>query len=175
LGGEPTFDADSTSQTPDAASAFFSETPIGSIGIAADGDAITHIVFSTDKGLPGTIRETPAITDAARQIEEYLAGQRKDFNLTLKLSGTDFHRAVRDALRAIPYGETRTYGQIATSIGNPRACLAVGMANNRNPISIVVPCHRVIGAIGTLVGYGGGLDIKEHLLRLERARGGTRI
>ncbi len=110
-----------------------------------------------------------ALTDLViAQLDEYFAGERKTFDFPMALYGTEFQKTVWKALCAIPYGETRTYGQIASAIGNPRASRAVGMANNRNPISIVVPCHRVIGANGSLVGYGGGLAMKEGLLALEK-------
>lgn len=114
------------------------------------------------------LRETPLLKRAGTQLLEYLAGERKEFDLPLAFEGTEFQQAVWKALLTIPYGQTRSYGQIAASIGNPRACRAVGMANNRNPIAIFVPCHRVIGANGKLVGYGSGLDIKEKLLNLEK-------
>lgn len=149
-------------------SVFFYDTAVGRIGIAADGDAITHLVFGEDSRLPGEVRETPAIAAAAGQIAEYLAGMRDTFDVTLKPAGTEFQRAVWRELQTIPYGETLSYGEIARRIGRPKACRAVGMANNRNPISIIVPCHRVIGADGSLVGYGGGLDVKRKLLALEK-------
>jgi methylated-DNA-[protein]-cysteine S-methyltransferase len=97
-----------------------------------------------------------------------MSGRRKDFNLPLEPKGTAFQKAAWDALLTIPYGETRSYGQMAAQVGNPKACRAIGLANNRNPIAIVIPCHRVIGADGKLVGYGGGLHIKVHLLALEK-------
>lgn len=111
--------------------------------------------------------ETPLLREARRQLEAYLAGRLRDFDLPLAPRGTPFQLKVWRALTRIPYGETRSYKQIAEAVDCPRSCRAVGMANNRNPISIVIPCHRVIGADGTLVGYGGGLPIKECLLRLE--------
>ena len=108
-----------------------------------------------------------------RQCEEeltaYFAGTLRTFSVPLQPVGTPFQLSVWEALRQIPYGETRTYAQIAEAIGNPKACRAVGMANNRNPISILIPCHRVIGAGGALVGYGGGLEVKKFLLALEGA------
>jgi len=104
---------------------------------------------------------------ARQQLEEYFAGERKDFDLPLHLSGTDFQIQVLQELRRIPYGETRSYGDIAKRIGRPKAMRAVGAANGRNPIPIIVPCHRVIGSSGDLTGFGGGLDTKEALLRLE--------
>ncbi|NLY70869.1 MAG: methylated-DNA--[protein]-cysteine S-methyltransferase [Clostridiales bacterium] len=113
-------------------------------------------------------KETDLLREASKQLDEYFMGNRFKFDLPLFLSGTEFQLKVWKALESIPYGETRSYKQIAEAIGNPKACRAVGMANNRNPISIIIPCHRVIGSSGRLVGYGGGLDIKEKLLQLER-------
>ncbi|WP_165072424.1 methylated-DNA--[protein]-cysteine S-methyltransferase [Desulfovibrio sp. ZJ200] len=112
-------------------------------------------------------QESPILRRARAQLEEYLAGRRRSFDLPLAPRGTDFQRKVWEALTRIPYGETRSYKQIAEAVGCPRGCRAVGLANNRNPISIVIPCHRVIGADGSLVGYGGGLPLKKALLRLE--------
>ena len=110
-----------------------------------------------------------AVSDNAfKQINEYFEGKRKTFDFLIKAEGTDFQKKVWRALCAIPYGETRTYKEIAQAVGSPKACRAVGMANNRNPISFAVPCHRVIGADGSLVGYGGGLDLKQKLLEMER-------
>jgi methylated-DNA-[protein]-cysteine S-methyltransferase len=107
------------------------------------------------------------------ELEEYFAGQRRAFTFSLDLRGTDFQLACWRALLAIPYGETRSYADIARAVGKPNAFRAVGMANNRNPIAIVVPCHRVIASDGTLCGYGGGLDVKRKLLELEGALSGT--
>jgi methylated-DNA-[protein]-cysteine S-methyltransferase len=108
-----------------------------------------------------------------RELEEYFAGQRRTFSFSLDLRGTDFQRACWQALLQIPYGETRSYADIARAVGRPQGFRAVGMANNRNPVAIVVPCHRVIASDGTLCGYGGGLDIKRKLLELEGALSGT--
>ena len=107
------------------------------------------------------------------ELEEYFAGKRRKFTFPLDLRGTDFQVACWNALLAIPYGETRSYAQIAHAVGKPNAFRAVGMANNRNPIAIVVPCHRVIASDGTLCGYGGGLEVKRKLLELEGALSGT--
>ncbi len=120
---------------------------------------------SIDRGF--AVAETALIKKAAVQLREYLDGKRKTFDVPIELNGTSFQRAVWNALTGIPYGETRSYGEIAKLIGRPKACRAVGMANNRNPVAVFVPCHRVIGANGKLVGYGGGMDIKERLLHLE--------
>jgi len=108
-----------------------------------------------------------------RELEEYFAGRRRQFSFALDLRGTEFQLACWRALLQIPYGETRTYADIARAVGKPTAFRAVGMANNRNPVAIVVPCHRVIASDGTLCGYGGGLDIKRKLLELEGALSGT--
>ena len=147
----------------------FIMTPVGKMGIIEENDAIMHLYFS-DGSLPegAELKETELIKKAKTQLQEYFSGRRKDFDLPLKPSGTAFQQAVWQALCSIPYGETRSYKDIASQIGNQKACRAVGMANNRNPIAIVVPCHRVIGANGKMVGYAGGLSVKEHLLQLER-------
>lgn len=147
---------------------FFYDTPIGRIGIAENGKGITDIFFAAaESPKDAALEETELLNDAAKQLTDYLAGKRKDFELPLSPEGTEFQKAVWEALLTIPYGETRTYKQIAEQIGNPKACRAVGMANNKNPISIIVPCHRVIGSNGKLVGYGGGLEVKKKLLELE--------
>jgi len=155
---------------------YFYNFPIGKVGIAecdagsSGAGAISHVFFddTTNKPKNPEIKETPLIKKAAAQLQEYFDGKRTEFDLPLTLSGTDFQMAAWEALRAIPYGETRSYKDQATAIGNVKACRAVGMANNRNPISIIVPCHRVVGHNGKLVGYGGGLSTKEYLLELER-------
>lgn len=142
-------------------------TPVGRIYIAEDNGAITDIRFHPVSN--AVTHETPLLKRAAEQLFEYLEGRRVSFELPLNAEGTLFQRTVWDALQHIPYGETRSYKEIAKAAGNERACRAVGMANNKNPISIVIPCHRVIGADGRLVGYGGGLDIKTRLLELEKS------
>ena len=145
-------------------------TPAGDMTIVCRGGWITEIGFGrrdpaeTDAGT----QETPELIKLAyRQLMEYFDGERKEFHLPLKPEGTEFQKKVWAALREIPYGETRSYGQIAARIGDPKASRAVGMANNKNPLAIVVPCHRVVGANGSLTGYAGGLDVKEYLLKLE--------
>lgn len=148
-------------------SVFFYNSDIGKIGIAEDGGFITNIFFEKEEAVNFEIMETSLIKEAYNQIEEYLKGKRKSFNLPLSPSGTEFQQKVWNALKEIPYGETKSYKDIAIAVGNEKACRAVGMANNRNPISIIIPCHRVIGKNGKLVGYGGGLPIKEFLLKLE--------
>ena len=117
---------------------------------------------------PGILSGNRSPKGSGLPAEEYFLGKRKVFGLPLNLTGTKFMKAVWEALLTIPYGETRSYKEIAQMIGNPNACRAVGQANNKNPISIIVPCHRVIGSDGNLVGYGAGLEIKEYLLDFER-------
>jgi len=138
------------------------------IGIAENDNFITNVFFGR-KMPAGFVRaETPLIKKAAGQLEEYFAGKRKVFSLPLLLSGTEFQKAVWRALQTIPYGETRSYKDIAILAGSPKAFRAAGMANNRNPVSVIVPCHRVIGGNGDLVGFGGGLPLKKFLLDLEK-------
>jgi methylated-DNA-[protein]-cysteine S-methyltransferase len=145
------------------------ETTIGRIGLVENGEAVTNVFFRSEKAPPDTKEHsTPLLRRVARQIEEYLNGKRTEFDLPLKPEGTEFQRAVWKALQTIPYGETRSYRDIAEQIGSPKSCRAVGMANHRNPITIIIPCHRVIGADGSLTGYGGGLKLKQQLLDLEK-------
>jgi methylated-DNA-[protein]-cysteine S-methyltransferase len=132
------------------------------------GKAITGVFFGKQPQEGFIKAETPLIKKTATQIDEFLAGKRKRFTIPIMLHGTEFQLAVWKALQSIPYGETRSYKEIATLIGRPKAVRAVGMANNRNPVSIIVPCHRVIGSDGSLTGYGGGLPLKQHLLELEQ-------
>lgn len=139
------------------------ETPIGPLTLQADEAAVTAIRFGAD----GARDASPLLDAAEAQLREYFAGARRAFDLPLAPHGTAFQQRVWTALRAIPYGETRTYGELAAAIDSPNASRAVGMANHRNPIPIVIPCHRVIGANGTLTGYAGGLEIKRRLLALE--------
>ena len=144
--------------------------PVGCIEIAETVGGISRVGFRNNgkKDFNGfTVAETPLIKKAAEQLTEYFAGKRKKFDLPLVPDGTDFQRSVWQALLTIPFGETRSYGNIAALIGNPRASRAVGMANNRNPIVVIIPCHRVIGWNGSLTGYGGGLGVKQYLLDLE--------
>ncbi|WP_209512844.1 methylated-DNA--[protein]-cysteine S-methyltransferase [Sedimentibacter acidaminivorans] len=147
---------------------FFYDTTIGKIGISENGKAVTNIYFENES-LENKVQlvETPLIKNAFEQIKEYLNGKRKTFDFPIELNGTEFQKSVWRALQEIPYGETKTYKEIAIAIGNEKACRAVGMANNKNPLPIVIPCHRVIGANGKLVGYAGGLNIKENLIKIE--------
>jgi O-6-methylguanine DNA methyltransferase len=166
------------------------ESSVGSLFLAASAKGLVALEF--DLRLPGqqTIRPNPRDLRAeskklrfenslsemhgyVRELEEYFAGSRREFSFPLDLRGTEFQLVCWRALLAIPYGETRSYGDIARAVGRPTGFRAVGMANNRNPIAIVVPCHRVIASDGTLCGYGGGLDIKRKLLELEGALSGT--
>lgn len=152
------------------------ETPIGELLLAGTNGELSMIGFP--KGSmrrdpePDWIYNEEPFERAKKQLAEYFSGKRKDFDLRLSLSGTDFQVSVLKALLEIPYGETRSYGAIAKRIGRPRAVRAVGAANGRNPIPIIVPCHRVIGSSGDLTGFGGGLDTKEALLRLEAENSG---
>lgn len=130
-----------------------------------------HGIFWKEQALPKEKKNSPEammLDKTQKQIHEYLEGQREDFDIPLMLEGTEFQKRVWAQLQKIPYGETRSYKQIATALKDPNACRAVGTANGRNPISIIVPCHRVINESGKLGGYAGGLDIKERLLRLEK-------
>jgi len=147
---------------------FFYATSIGRIGITENNGEITNLYFENDKLPPGLhINETPVLKEAARQLGGYLAGELKEFSLPLAPAGTDFMKKIWAGLCEIPYGKTATYGGIAVKTGSPKASRAVGMANNRNPIPIFIPCHRVIGSTGLLTGYRGGLVLKKVLLDLE--------
>jgi len=158
---------------------YFTEipSPIGRLQLRIRGDALTGLFMEEHRHLP----ERPAdaksdaapFRDAITQLEEYFAGERREFSLPLAAEGTDFQREVWRGLAAIPYGVTLSYGQLALAIGRPRAVRAVGLANGRNPISIIVPCHRVIGQSGKLTGYGGGLPRKEWLLAHEGRHAGV--
>ena len=142
-------------------------SPIGDLTLTEEEGALTGLYFGR-LSRPGEEGPTALLEETARQLREYFAGQRREFDLPLRLRGTAFQMQVWQALQAIPYGEVRTYGEIARAIGKPKACRAVGMANHHNPISIIVPCHRVVGAGGSLTGYGGGLENKRFLLELEK-------
>lgn len=142
------------------------ESPVGPLTLRAEGDALTAILFGDmRKGLPG---ENRVLEQAATELAEYFEGSRREFTVPVRLTGTAFQQEVWAALCEIPYGATATYGDIARCIGRPRACRAVGMANHRNPVPIIVPCHRVIGTGGALTGYGGGLAVKSYLLAWEK-------
>jgi len=146
---------------------------VGKLKLVASDEGLVAILWEKDS--PRRVRlselvlddQHPVLMKTERQLGEYFAGKRKTFSVPLDMRGTSFQKNVWEALLAIPFGETRSYGQLATQLGNPRATRAVGAANGRNPISIIVPCHRVIGSSGKLTGFAGGLEAKERLLRLE--------
>ena len=140
------------------------------IVITEENNAITGVFFGAEIPSGFIKAETTLLKKASAQIEEYLNGKRKKFSLPLAMHGTEFQMDVWRALQSIPFGETRSYKEIAELVNRPKAVRAVGMANHRNPISIIVPCHRVIGHNGSLTGYGGGLPLKKYLLELENAR-----
>lgn len=152
-------------------STFFYDTALGKIAISEKNGTITNLYFTTDE-IPenSTINETPILKEAAKQLNSYLAGGLFEFSLPLFLEGTVFMKQVWSSLCEIPYGETKSYKEIAVKIGSPKAARAVGLANNRNPIPIFIPCHRVIGAGGSLIGYRGGLELKKQLLNLEKVK-----
>lgn len=148
---------------------FYYETKIGKIGIVQNNEKITNI-YTSDK-LPSEgmeVIETPLIIDAANQLKDYLSGKRKSFDFPIDPEGTEFQKKVWKELQNTPYGETLSYKDIAEKIGNPKASRAIGMANNKNPILIIIPCHRIIGKNGKLVGYAAGLDMKKQLLEMEK-------
>ena len=146
----------------------FIETALGMIGISEIDGFITELFFAKDTQKTAGGQQTPLLKEAEKQIVEYFSGRREAFDLPLAAEGTAFQKIIWEALRKIPYGETRSYKQVAEMIGKPNASRAVGMANNKNPILLVTPCHRVIGSNGKLVGYAAGLGVKEKLLELER-------
>ncbi|MEO6996512.1 MAG: methylated-DNA--[protein]-cysteine S-methyltransferase [Terracoccus sp.] len=151
------------------------DSPIGALTVVADGGAITHLLMDAashrpaDPAIYGALGDpgTEPFASTVTQLAEYFAGTRDRFDLPIAPRGNDFQKRVWAMLLEIPYGETRTYGELARALGGPGLAQAVGAANGRNPIAVVVPCHRVIGADGALVGYAGGLDRKRHLLALE--------
>ncbi|MDI3273296.1 methylated-DNA--[protein]-cysteine S-methyltransferase [Pseudomonas sp. MDT1-16] len=148
-------------------------SPVGELKLVANGSRLAAILWENDK--PGRVRlgpmteapDNPILVRTTQQLQEYFAGTRNRFDLELDFSGTEFQKQVWEALLSIPFGETRSYSEIARQIGNPSAVRAVGAANGKNPLSIVAPCHRVIGASGKLTGFAGGLEAKERLLTLE--------
>ena len=152
-------------------STYFYEFNIGKIGITESNERITNLYFSGDK-LPVDIQiyETPVLKEAARQLTSYLSGELKEFSLLLSPTGTNFMKQTWASLCEIPYGKTASYKEIAVKIGAPNAARAVGLANNRNPIPLLIPCHRVIGTDGSLTGYRGGLELKKRLLDLEKIK-----
>lgn len=143
-------------------------SPVGQLALVENGRALTHLLFDPGDIPSGAELGRSALLDEAeKQLSEYFDGLRRDFEIPLAPFGTDFQLQVWRALRQIPYGQTSTYGEIAQAVGRPEACRAVGQANNRNPLGIIIPCHRVVGRDGGLTGYAGGLAAKDFLLRLE--------
>ncbi len=154
------------------------DSPIGLLTLAGRGSTLTNLRMVDQTYEPNRAGWSPdpaAFTDVVEQLDAYFAGELADFDIELDLRGTEFQRRVWKALLTIPYGETRSYGEIAEQVGAPGAARAVGLANGHNPIAIVVPCHRVIGASGSLTGYGGGLDRKRTLLELEKRRASANL
>jgi len=145
-------------------------SPVGSLLLVVSDSALVRLEFDRDPAqVPANAAASKEKTAPyVRQLEEYFRGERQHFDFSLDLRGTEFQKRCWQALLEIPYGETRSYADIARAVANPRGFRAVGMANNRNPIAIVVPCHRVLASDGTLCGYGGGLDVKQKLLELEK-------
>ncbi|MBV8785534.1 MAG: methylated-DNA--[protein]-cysteine S-methyltransferase [Mycobacterium sp.] len=149
------------------------DSPIGPLTLAGRNSALTNLRMVDQTYEPsraGWMRDDNVFADAVEQLNAYFAGELTDFDLELDLQGTTFQQRVWEALLTIPYGETRSYGEIAEQVGAPGSARAVGLANGHNPIAIIVPCHRVIGANGKLTGYGGGIDRKVTLLELEKSR-----
>ena len=161
--------------------ATFMDSPIGKLQLAEEDGKLTHLLFVShntleDLGLEAVEKETPLLKKTKKQLKEYFAGKRKEFDLPLAPSGTPFQMKCWEGLRTIPYGETRTYRDIAAYAGNPKAVRAAGGANHNNPISVIVPCHRVVGSTGSLTGFGGGLEAKAYLLNLEqKGIGGDKV
>lgn len=143
------------------------DSPIGKLTLISEENAIVGLYFG-EVSVDGKEEKSEVLENAITQLGQYFDGKRKDFDLPLKFYGTEFQQKCWNALLTIPYGETRTYKEISEIVNCPKGYRAVGLANNKNPISIIAPCHRVIGANGKLVGYGGGLDKKEFLLNLEK-------
>ncbi|NDU75287.1 methylated-DNA--[protein]-cysteine S-methyltransferase [Actinomadura sp. DSM 109109] len=156
------------------------ESPVGTLTLVATDGALSGLYMDMQRhrppeetfGAPGDPQDEPFAT-AADQLSAYFAGELTQFTLPLRLHGTPFQKRVWTALQDIPYGETVTYGELAAEIGSPSASRAVGLANGRNPVGVVVPCHRVVGSTGSLTGYGGGLDRKRYLLDFERKVGAS--
>ena len=154
----------------------YMESPVGALKLVAHDQALVAVMWDNEDHKRVRLAELieniqhPLLLKVKQQLEKYFAGQRQQFNLPLDFQGTDFQQRVWRALLTIPYGETRSYKDIALQIGNEKAVRAVGAANGRNPISIIAPCHRVIGSGGALVGFAGGLDKKQILLSLEQGQ-----
>lgn len=146
-------------------------SPVGDLLLIGSESTLEELYLGGiwgEKNFAGCTENHSLFSNAISQLDEYFSGKRKIFNLNLQLNGTDFQKTVWQALTTIPYGSTTSYGEIAKQIGNPKGTRAVGLANNRNPIPIIIPCHRVIGKDGSLTGYGGGVEVKQQLLDLEQ-------
>ena len=150
-------------------------SPVGDILLRADDEGRLTELYLRHDGAEDRNPTHPPFDEVREQLDAYFAGEREDFDLPLALHGTDFQRRVWEQLTRIPYGETISYSQLALRLGDPKLVRAVGLANGRNPVSIIVPCHRVIGADGSLVGYGGGLERKQWLLEHEAVTSGRRL
>ncbi|MEU8946472.1 methylated-DNA--[protein]-cysteine S-methyltransferase [Streptomyces sp. NPDC048489] len=148
------------------------DSPYGPLTLVADDDLLCGLYMAGQRHRPPQedfgARDDTLLPEVKRQLTAYFAGDLKEFDLPMRLAGTPFQRSVWEQLARIPYGEIRSYGELADALGNPKASRAVGLANGRNPVGIIVPCHRVVGADGSLTGYGGGLDRKRRLLDFER-------
>lgn len=155
------------------------DSPVGPLTLVATDGVLSGLYMRRQRHRPPDEifgeRDPEPFTEVTRQLHAYFEGQHTDFDLPMVLAGTAFQQRVWTALRDIPYGETTTYGQLAEELGQPTAARAVGLANGKNPISIIVPCHRVIGSTGNLTGYGGGLPTKQHLLDFERSTIGAAL
>lgn len=156
---------------PNTGASIRAASPVGELIIHSNGHAVCAITNAQpeDRGVPTVAKDHPELTQAAEELGEYFAGKRSAFTFPMEPAGTPFQKSVWDALLKIPYGKTATYGQIAMAVGNPKGARAVGMACNKNPIWIAVPCHRVIGSNGSLTGYALGTGMKRQLLKLEGA------
>lgn len=153
------------------------DSPVGPLALVSDGEHLTGVFFQGHRHAPAYLGDEvaldqapPVLREAATQLEEYFRGERQDFDLPVAATGTEFQQRVWALLRTIPYGRTWSYGRLAAALGQPGASRAVGLANGRNPVSIVVPCHRVVGSTGSITGYGGGVARKQQLLDLEQDR-----
>jgi len=153
------------------------DSPVGKLKLIASDEGLVAVLWENDNPRRVRLSESfenechPNLVEAERQLSEYFAGRRNNFSVPLDMRGTRFQKDVWEELLTIPFGETRSYGQLAKHLGNPRAARAVGAATGRNPLSIIVPCHRVIGSDGQLTGFAGGLSAKTHLLKLEQRSG----
>jgi methylated-DNA-[protein]-cysteine S-methyltransferase len=147
-------------------------SPVGSLTLEGDDLVLTRLGFGTPASTQG---DAAAVAAAAIQLEQYFAGERTEFDLDIDLRGTPFEQRVWEEVSAIPYGATATYAEIARRVGSPSACRAVGRANGRNPIAVIVPCHRVVGSDGSLTGYAGGIEMKRALLELEQRECSPRL